>query len=141
MPRKADWLRHAGAAVVAVAGTLGVFALSLGMNAQVEKKVVEPVSTVTELKVAPEPKTESAGRKRSSPPKRAGKAAPSPGPLLAAGLAGLDVGLDGGADAALADATAALVGGGGAAVMNEDAVEVAPVPTSRQPPSFPARAR
>lgn len=141
MPKRADLLRTVGAFGIAILGTFGVFALSLGMNAQTRSEVTEPVTVVTELAVAPKPKAAGPTRQRSSAAKKARKSAPSPGPLLAAGLSGLDFGLGNAADAALADATAALVGDVGATVMDEDAVQVAPVPVSRTPPTFPARAR
>jgi protein TonB len=142
MPRKGDLLRYAGATLIGLCGTFGVFALSLGMNAQVERHETEPVTVVSEMAVAPKaPKPGTARPQRSSPPKKSRQSAPSPGPLLAAGLGGLDFGLGSAADAALADATAALVGDVGAAVMNEDNVEVVPRPTERTPPTFPARAR
>jgi protein TonB len=135
-------LRHVGALVIGAAGTLGVFMLSLGMNSQVERQMTEPVTLVTEMAVAPKaPKPGPARPQRSAPPKKARQSAPSPGPLLAAGLGGLDFGLGSAADAALADATAALVGDVGATVMNEDNVEVAPRATERTAPTFPARAR
>lgn len=141
MPKKAELLRHAAAFGIAVLGTLGVFGLSLGMNAQTKSEADEVVTVVSEMVVAPKPRTAGATQRRPSPAKKARKAAPSPGPLLAAGLSGLDFGLGNAADAALADATAALVGSVGAVVMNEDAVQVAPVATERSPPTFPARAR
>jgi protein TonB len=141
MPKRADIARHLGALGIAILGTLGVFALSLGMNAQTKGEAEEVVTVVSEMVVAPKPRTAGPTQRRPSPAKKARKAAPSPGPLLAAGLGGLDFGLGNAADAALADATAALVGSVGAVVMNEDSVEVAPVATERSPPTFPARAR
>lgn len=135
-------LRHLAAFCIAVLGTLGVFALSLGMNAQVERKVLEPVTVVETLSAPQKAKNPSKARqRRSSTARKARSSAPSPAPLLAASLGGLDFGLGDAADAALAEATQALVGDVGATVMNEDAVEVAPVATQRTPPSFPARAR
>ncbi|MFZ5479339.1 MAG: energy transducer TonB [Myxococcota bacterium] len=143
MPRAGDLARHAGAFVVACLGTLGVFALSLGMNAQVERKQHDVATIVdTMVAAAPPPESRAAKKQRSSPAKRARKAAaPSPSPLLSASLGGLDFGLDGGADAAIAGATAALMEDMGGAVMSEDAVEDAPTATTRTPPSYPSRAR
>jgi hypothetical protein len=142
MPKAADVVVHAGALCIGALGTLGVFALSIGMNAQVERVVAEPVAAITTIEAQPAPKAAGAAKpKRTSPVKKARAKAPSASPLLAASLAGLDFGLDGGADDALSDATAALVGEMGAVVLDEAAVEEAPVPTSRTPPSFPARAR
>lgn len=141
MPRKAELLRHVAALGIGVLGTFGVFALSLGMNAQTEQAATEPVTVVTEMMVAPKPHKAGPTQRRPAPARKAKKSAPSPGPLLAAGLSGLDFGLGNAADAALGDATAALVGSVGAVVMSEDAVQVAPVATSRTPPTFPARAR
>lgn len=142
MPRAADLLRHAGALCFAVLGTVGVFALSLGMNAQVKAKAPEVATVVETMQLAPKQKTEATRKKRSTTPRKAKRAsAPSPAPLLSASLGGLDFGLDGGADVALQGATAALVSDLGGAVMDEDAVDEAPTPTTRTPPSYPARAR
>ena len=135
-------LRHLAAFFIALAGLVGVIALSVGMNAVVNKVVTEPVSVIAELpppaKTAP--KSESR-RKRSTPTRSARKAAPSPAPLLAANLSGLDFGFQDVGDAAMIDATRELVGALGGAVMDESAVEAAPTPTEQTPPSFPARAR
>ena len=142
MPRKASWARRAGAVVIGLVGTLGVCALSLGMNSQVQKKAAEPVSMVAEVAVTATPKAQNQKKKqRSSPVKRAKKAAPSAAPLLAASLGGLDFGFGDAAEAAMADATNALIGDMGATVMDEDAVDDPPRPTEQAPPSFPARAR
>lgn len=142
MSRRAELARHVGAFGIAVLGTLGVFGLSLGMNAQVEKKVLEPVSVIETLAVAPQTKNPAAARqRRASLAKKSRSSAPSPAPLLSASLGDLDFGLGDAADAALSGATDALVGNLGGAVMNEESVEVAPVATDRTPPSFPARAR
>lgn len=142
MPRKADLARHVGALVVAGLGTLGVFGLSLGMNAQVEAKAPEVATVIEAMAVAAPPKAPTASQKRrSSPVKKARKAAPSPAPLLAANLGGLDFGLGDPSDAALADASDALVGGMGSVALDEDDVQEPPVATTRTPPSYPARAR
>jgi protein TonB len=134
-------VRGVASAAIGVAGTFGVVALSLGMNAQVERVVTEPVATIS-TEVGTEPARPPENRKaRSSPVRRSSRTAPSPGPLLAAGLSGLDFGLGSAADLALADATAALVGDLGGAVMDEGNVEDPPRPTRRDPPEFPARAR
>jgi protein TonB len=98
--------------------------------------VIETMAVATKT-----PPSSSSRKQRTSPVKKARKGAPSPGPLLAAGLSGLDFGLGNAADLALADATEALVGDMGGAVMDEGQVQEAPVATSRTPPSFPARAR
>ena len=142
MPKKGSWARRAGAIVIGLLGTLGVCALSLGMNTQVQKKATEPVSMVAEVAVTATPKAQSQKKKqRSSPTKRLKKAAPSAAPLLAASLGGLDFGFGDAAEAAMADATNALIGDMGATVMDENAVEDPPRPTEQTPPSFPARAR
>lgn len=142
MPRKADLLRHAGAFVVAVLGTCGVVGLSLGMNAQVAPRLTEPVTVIKEIEIAPKARSSDRKRpRRAATPRRAARAAPSPSTLLAANLSGLDFGLGNAADAAIAEATEALVGAVGGAVMDEEAVEVAPRPRERTPPAFPARAR
>ncbi len=142
MPKAAEVFRHLGALSIATLGTIGVFALSLGMNAQVQKAVTEPVAAVTNLEApSPPPRTGPTRPQRSSPPRKARTAAPSAAPLLAASLSGLDFGLTSAADAALAGATAALLGDMGGAVLDESAVDDPPVPTERTPPSFPARAR
>jgi periplasmic protein TonB len=142
MQRKASWRRRLGALVIGLFGTLGVCALSLGMNSQVEQKATEPVSMVAEVAVSAAPKAKPTQKKqRSSPTKRLKKAAPSAAPLLAASLGGLDFGFGAAADAAMADATNALIGDMGATVMDEDAVDDPPTPTEQTPPSFPARAR
>ncbi|MDP2309457.1 MAG: energy transducer TonB [Pseudomonadota bacterium] len=134
--------RHLGSLVVAILGTVGVIGLSLGMNAQVEKKVLEPVSVIEELAVGPTPKAAAKSRQRRAPtPRKTARSAPSPSPLLAANLSGLDFGLGDAADAALSQATQALVDDVGTAVMEEDAVQEPPTPTERVAPTFPARAR
>ena len=142
MSRRGDLARHLGAFAIAIVGTLGVFGLSLGMNSQVEKHVLEPVSVIETLSVAPQTKNPAAARqRRATLSKKARSTAPSPSPLLAANLGGLDFGLGDAADVALVGATDALVGDLGGTVVDETSVEVAPVPTERTPPSFPARAR
>lgn len=142
MPKTGSLLRHLGAVVIGILGTCGVIGLSLGMNAQVQPKDLEPVSVITEMNVAASPKAQAKARQRRAPSShKQARSAPSPSPLLAANLSGLDFGLGDANDAALAQATQALVGGMGTAVMEEDSVEVAPTATERTPPSFPARAR
>jgi protein TonB len=121
---------------------MGVVALSLGMNAQVKKRAVEPVSLVVEIAAPARAKPPN----RTRPPRptashRARKSAPSPAPLLSANLAGLDFGLGDPSDGALAEATTALLADMGGAVMDAGAVEVAPEPVERSAPGFPARAR
>lgn len=135
-------IRHLIALFVGVLGMIGVVALSVGMNAVVDKVVTEPVSVLTELPApasAP-PKAESR-RKRVTQARPARRAAPSPAPLLAANLSGLDFGFADAADLAMADATRALVGELGGAVLDEAAVDAPPTPIEQAPPSFPARAR
>ncbi len=142
MPKTASIVRHLGSLVVAILGTMGVIGLSLGMNAQVEPKLLEPVSVLEEVAVASTPKAASKSRQRRAPTARkAARSAPSPAPMLAANISGLDFGLGGSADAALSQATQALIENVGTAVMEEDAVQEPPTPTERVPPSFPARAR
>ncbi len=142
MQRRASAARRVGAVVIGLLGTLGVCGLSLGMNSQVQKKATEPVSMVAEVAVSAAPKAPTSKKKqRSSPAKRLKKAAPSAAPLLAASLGGLDFGFGDAADAAMSDATNALIGDMGATVMDEDAVDDPPTPTEQAPPSFPARAR
>ena len=142
MPSRARTLaEHAGALLISGLGTLGVVGLSLGMNAQVEKKTPELAAAV-ELAAAPREAPKGATRKaRSSPVKKAARSAPSAAPALAAGLAGLDFGMDGGADAAMGVATNALLDQVGATVLSEEEVEEPPRPASRAAPSYPARAR
>lgn len=137
------WLiRQLGALLIAALGTVGVFALSLGMNAQVVKKE-EAVATVVQavIDAPPTKKASSKQKARSAPAKKARRAAPSASPMLAAGLSGLDFGLPGGEDAALVQATSALMADAGAEIKDEADVEDPPRPESRTPPSFPARAR
>lgn len=142
MPKKDDVLRWVLALCIGALGTLGVVALSLGMNAEVQKHVTEPATIVeTLLSAPPKSKPPSTKKLRSSPVRRSSRSAPSPGPLLAAGLSGLDFGLGDAADVALAGATEALVGDLGGAVLDEGAVDDPPRPTHRTPPQFPARAR
>lgn len=142
MPKTASLLRHVASGLIAVLGTCGVIGLSLGMNSQVKAKELEPVSVIQELEVAAKPKAAARSRQRKAPTARkTARAAPSPSALLAANLSGLDFGLGDAGDAALADATSALVGEMGSAVMEEDSVQQAPTATERTPPSFPARAR
>ena len=142
MPKRASWLRRVGAVVIGLLGTLGVCGLSLGMNSQVQKKATEPVSMLSEVAVTQAPKAQGPKKKqRSSPVKKAKQAAPSAAPLLAASLGGLDFGFGDAAEAAMMDATNALLGDAGGSVMNEDAVDDPPRPTEQAAPSFPARAR
>jgi protein TonB len=123
-------------------GTAGVVALSLGMNAQVQRRPTEPVPVVAEVAAPARANAPSRSRpRRANPTQRARKSAPSPAPLLAASLSGLDFGLGDPADGALAEATAALVGDMGASVMEADAVQAPPQAIERTPPGFPARAR
>lgn len=139
LPEVARW---AASLLIGGLGTLGVVALSLGMNRQLERTVTEPVTVVeTPLVAKKAPPPEATRSRRPSPARKSRAAAPSPSPLLAAGLGGLDFGLGGAADLALADATSALVGDLGGAVMDEAQVGRPPTPTRRDPPSFPARAR
>ncbi|MBN1337058.1 MAG: energy transducer TonB [Deltaproteobacteria bacterium] len=138
----ADLLRHLAAMGIAVLGTAGVCALSLGMNAQVEKRALEPVSVVQEIAVPARPAAQRASRpRRTGAARQAARKGPSAAPLLAAGLEGLDFGFGDAADLALSGVTEALVQDLGASVIDEDAVEVPPRPTRQEPPSFPARAR
>ena len=142
MPKMASFVRLFASLVIGVLGTCGVIGLSLGMNSAVEKKQLEPVSVIEELSVSAKPKTQTKARQKRAPTvRKAARSAPSPSPLLSANLAGLDFGLGDAGDAALAQATGALVGEMGTAVMDEGEVEVAPTATERSPPSFPARAR
>ncbi len=122
-------------------GTLGVVGLSLGMNSQLEKTVPRAVTSIETVEIPNAPKpVQNAKKQRSSPVRKANRAAPSPGPLLAAGLAGLDFGLGGGADLALAEATAALVDDM-SVVLEEGQVQNAPRARTRVAPDFPTRAR
>lgn len=142
MPSKHPLLLHLGALGIALLGTVGVVGISLGMNASVEGRATE-VATVVEMAMAPasaKPPT-AQKRQRSSPVKKAARAAPSAAAPLAAGLAGLDFGLEGGADAAMMAASNALSSEMGARVMDEDSVAEPPRPTERVPPDYPARAR
>ena len=142
MPRAADVLRPLGALAIGLAGTLGVFVLSIGMNAQVESVLTEPVAAISTLDAPPPPPRAGPSRpQRAAPLRKARAPAPSASPLLAASLSGLDFGLGSAADQALAGATAALVGEMGAVVVDEAAVDDPPTPVSRPPPSFPSRAR
>lgn len=134
-------LKHLGALIFAALGTIGVFALSLGMNAQVVKKE-DAVATIIQTVVeAPPPKTERRARGRSTAPKKARRAASNPGPALAAGLAGLDFGLADTEQGAFSAVTDALLGTETSEVRDESEVEEPPVATERSPPRFPARAR
>lgn len=134
-------MAHLGAVFVALAGTVGVIGLSLGMNAQVEKKKPE-LATVVEAMAAPESRPRGPARKaRSSPVKKARSAAPAASAPLAAGLPGFDFGLGGGAEAGMGEATAALLDEVGGKVVDESAVEVAPQAVERGPPAYPSRAR
>ena len=133
--------RHLGSLAVGAVGTLGVCALSLGMNTHVAPSAAEPVSVLVEAKLEA-PKRRAAERKaRSTTSTNANRAAPSAVPLLAAGLGGLDVGLPGAGDAAMAEATEAMLRNMGGAVMDEAQVEDAPSPVEQRSPDFPARAR
>lgn len=98
-----------------------------------------PTGTPVSFDVAPPPPPPPKRRPTQRPkPKRRAAVAP-PSPVLGAGLAGLDVGLDlfGGTTTQTSD----LVGDVGDVVMTEDAVDAAPRPVRRTPPSYPARAR
>lgn len=135
-------LRHLGALGISALGTIGVIGMSLGMNSQVKGKEREVATVVETLAMAPESKQTGASRKqRSSPVKKAARSAASPSPALAAGLSGLDFGLEGGSEAVMGAATAALMGEVGARVMSEDEVQQAPRPMEISPPDYPARAR
>lgn len=135
-------VRRALSPLVGVVGTMGVVGLSLGMNGAVERRVLEPATVIDTRAVAAKPEaSRSDRRERRAPQKRSREAAPTPGPMLAAGLSGLDFGLGDGADEALAGATTALVTRMGGAVMDEGSVEDVPRPTERTPPVFPPRAR
>ncbi len=141
MPKAGDVVRHAAALGIGGLGTIGVFALSIGMNAQVERLVEEPVAVISTIEAPPPPRAGPTRPQRTSPVLKARAAAPAASPLLAASLSGLDFGLGSAADGALAQATAALVGEMGAVVLDENAVDDPPVATERTPPSFPSRAR
>lgn len=135
-------VRHLLSVLIGLVGMVGVVGLSLGMNSVVQRAATEPVSTVAEVVASPAAtKSEKRASRKSSAPRRARKAAPSPAPLLSASLAGLDFGFSDGADLAMADASRQLVGSLGGAVVDEAEVEAAPEPVDRAPPAFPARAR
>lgn len=140
MPKAADFARRRASAIGG-AGTWGVVALSLGMNGAVSQHVKEPVAVIeTLLTTAPPPAQRTTRKPPSSTPRRARRAPSAPGPLLATGLAGLDLGF-GDADASLAQSTSALLTDLDGHVVDEADVDDAPVPTRREPPDFPARAR
>lgn len=141
MPRRGSVARLFGALVVGALGTLGVVGLSLGMNLGVTPRAMEPVATITEVAVAKPARAAKNRPRRSTPSRRAARAAPSPAPMLSASLSGLDFGLGDAASASLEGATASLLDQGGGGVVDEDSVEVAPRPVERTAPSFPARAR
>ena len=142
MPRSSALLQHLAALGVALLGTVGVVGLSLGMNATVQKKAEDVEGAVALVSAVPEaPRKASQRKQRSSPVKKMARAASNPAPALAAGLAGLDFGLDRGADAAMLGATGALISEVGVEVVDEDAVEVPPQATERTPPDYPSRAR
>jgi protein TonB len=141
MPNRAEIVRWIVALLIGAAGTLGVVGLSLGMNAQLEKSVPQAVTSIETVELPNKPKpVQNAKKQRTSPVRRASRSAPSPGPLLTAGLAGLDFGLGGAADLALAEATAALVDDM-SVVLDEGQVQNAPRARTRVAPEFPTRAR
>jgi protein TonB len=141
MPRRADLLRWIAVPLIGALGTFGVVAMSLGMNAQVEKQVPQAVTSIENVEVPNKPKkVESNKKQRTNPIKKAARSAPSPGPLLAGIGSGFDFGLKSASDFALSEATAALVDDM-SVVMDEAAVQDAPRARSRVAPEFPSRAR
>src|SRR5262245_2769208 len=94
MPKAPDLLVALGSLAIGVAGLLGVFALSLGMNARVSKAVTEPVAVIATAAMEPAPHRAGPTRpERAAPVRKARAQAPAASPLLAANLGGLDFGL------------------------------------------------
>lgn len=137
------WVRR-GMGVLGVVVGLSATSLVLDLMRHIaaEKKpdtATKVVSFDVPSSSKPPPRSPTS-RPKAASSNRASKAAPPPSAAFAPGLAGMDFGLPG-LSGALDEATRSIVGDVSQTVMNEDAVDVAPRPTSRVQPDYPARAR
>jgi len=134
--------RHLLGLFTSVVGTLGVFALMLGMNALDRGPKKPPSRVVAQFDVAPPTKPPPPKRKRKPKPKPTPRNTNAPPtPVLAAGLSGLDLGLFGAGGVDLGDAANAIVGDTRDVVMTADSVDVVPEPMRRSAAPYPSGAR
>lgn len=128
-------------ALSAVAGTLGVLALVVLMNAGTSLSTDDGGAAVTTFEVAapppPPPKPDKPRPRRKPKPKKS----QPPAPIVGANLGGLAFGLEGLGDAALAAGGDDLLGDAEDVVMTEASVDEPPKPLHRTPPEYPERAR
>lgn len=137
------WVRRGVGVIGVLVGLSGTsFVLDLLRHINTDKRT-ETVSKVVSFDVptsSKPPPRSPAARPRAQAAAHAAKVAPPPSAAFAPGLAGMDFGLPG-LGGALDEATRSIVGDVSQTVMNEDAVDVPPRPSSRVQPEYPARAR
>ena len=133
--------RHVGAFVSACVGTVGIYALVLGMNQVTDAGPDNAHQTVSQFEVEQRPKPPP--QKKQRPKRQRSKPRPTtapPLPNLGVALSGVDFGLPG-LDGALGDVTESLLGDAKDVVMTAESVDDPPRPVSATRPAYPARAR
>lgn len=126
--------------VVGLSATSAVLDLMKHINTDKKTETAVKVVSFDVPSSSKPPPRSAAARPKQAATSRAAKAAPPPSAAFAPGLAGMDFGLPG-LGGALDEATRSIVGDVSQTVMNEDAVDVPPRPSSRVQPDYPARAR
>lgn len=138
-------LRHLTALLVCGAGSVGVLALMVWMNAYSVTPPKAPVKEATPIAVAPpKPKTKKRRPKPKPKPKTAKRTARrrTPPPALGAGLSGIDLGMGAAATGAVSGLSKGLIGDPGKnLVMTEDAVDSRPRRLRCPPAAYPQSAR
>lgn len=140
------WTRRLGALLVMAAGTVGVLAVTLVINAFTEPPpkpaASERASFQVERRARPK-KAQPRPRPRPRPHRQAPRAT-APPPVVAAAISGVDLGLTSSAAFDADQAARDLLGDSDRAadlVMTEASVDEPPRASRRVPPRFPPRAR
>lgn len=141
-PARSHRLRHVAALASMVGGTAVVFGLMLVLNATATLPEPEESGPIAQFEVTkpPPPPNRPKPKPKRTPPKRR-NAPPPPSSLLAAGVGGLDFGLDGGAAGSFAGLDDELLGEVTDVVMTDEAVDEQPRALSQAMPAYPRRAR